>query len=88
MCCSYCAAPATLRIVSTRDEVCLEHALEFWAGLLAYVRDRPDLCVKHKESCSCRACERLSAAQLRAIAIAAAGQPPRDGERLPIRLAS
>jgi hypothetical protein len=29
-----------MKIVSTPDQVCLEHALEFWTGLLVYATDR------------------------------------------------
>jgi hypothetical protein len=73
-------------IVSNPEPVCLEHGLEFWTGLLSYVRDRrQDLCVKDERLCSCRSCEELGA---RATAIAAAGPSPQDHERFRIRLAS
>lgn len=77
-----------MKIVSNPEDVCFEHALEFWTGLLVYARDRSDPCVKHERLCTCRSCEELSASHLRAIAIAAAGPSPRDHERFPIRLAS
>jgi hypothetical protein len=77
-----------MKIVSNPEQVCFEHALEFWTGLLAYARDRSDPRVKHERLCTCRACEELSASNLRAIAIAAAGPSPRDHERYLIRLAS
>jgi hypothetical protein len=83
--CTYCERPATMRIVSTPEQVCFEHALEFWTGLLTYTHDHAS-CVKHVRWCSCRACEELSASNLRAAAIKAAGPSPR--ERFPIRLAS
>ena len=38
MYCAYCGQRATLQIPSIPDDVCLEHAIEFWAGLLAYAR--------------------------------------------------
>jgi hypothetical protein len=31
-----------MKIVSNPDQVCLEHALEFWTGLLVYARNRSD----------------------------------------------
>ena len=86
--CPYCGQEATMQIVANPDQVCFEHALEFWTGLLAYARDRSEPCVKHQGVCHCSSCKEVSASYRRAIAIAAAGPPPRDHERLPIRLAS
>jgi len=88
VCCAYCGEPATLRIVSNPEQVCLVHALEFWTGLLNYVRDHSAPCVKHEGNCSCRACEEMNAAFVRARAIAAAGPAPQDDDRFQIRLAS
>jgi len=88
MFCAYCAQPATMRIAANPEEVCFEHALEFWTGLLAYVRDRSTPCVKDEQLCHCPSCEESSMSQLRAIAIAAAGPSPRDNESFSIRLAS
>ena len=88
VCCAYCGEPATLKIVSNPEQVCLEHALEFWTGLLVYATDRSEPCVKHEKVCSCWRCEEASASYRRAIAIAVAGPPPPDHERFPIRLAS
>ena len=87
VCCPYCGEQATLKIVSNPEQVCLEHALEFWTGLLDYVRDHSDPCVKYEGVCTCRACEELSAAYLRARATAATGPSP-DHDRFQIRLAS
>ena len=75
-------------IVSNPEQVCLQHALEFWTGLLAYARDRRDPCVKHEGLCTCPSCEESSASYLRAAAIAAAGPSPGKQERFQIRLAS
>ena len=86
--CPYCGLEATLKIVSNPEHVCLEHALEFWTGLLVYARDRSEPCVKHERVCTCGSCQELSASYRRAVAIAAAGPPPPDRDRLPIRLAS
>ena len=88
VCCAYCGEPATLRIVSNPEQVCLEHALEFWTGLLDYVREHSEPCVKHEGTCTCRSCEELCASYLRASAVAAAGPSPQDHERIQIRLAS
>ena len=85
--CAYCERPATERIVSNPEQVCFEHALEFWRALLVYAKDRSD-CVKHERLCSCRSCEELAESQLRARAVAAAGPAPKDRERFRIRLAS
>jgi hypothetical protein len=86
--CPYCGQQATMKIVSNPEQVCLEHALEFWTGLLVYARDRSEPCVKHEGVCTCWSCKEISASYRRAVAIAAAGPPPPDDERLPIRLAS
>jgi len=77
-----------MKIVSTPEHVCFEHAMEFWTGLLLYATDRSDPCVKDERFCSCRSCEEMNASQRRAIAIPVAGPPPRDHERFQIRLAS
>jgi hypothetical protein len=77
-----------MKILSNPDQVCFEHGLEFWTGLLVYASDRSEPCVKHERLCSCRSCEELSASYLRALAIAAASPSPGDHERFPIRLAS
>lgn len=88
MCCAYCDQRATLKIVACPDKVCAEHALEFWNGLMAYVRDHAEPCVREGGLCSCRSCEELGAAYTRARAIAAAGPSPADHEPFRIRLAS
>jgi len=48
MCCAYCEQPATIRIVSNPEQVCFDHAMEFWTGLMLYVRDTADTCVKQE----------------------------------------
>ena len=60
MCCPYCRQPATMTIISNPAQVCVEHALEFWTGLLVYAaKDHSDLCVGHERLCTCRSCARL-----------------------------
>jgi hypothetical protein len=86
--CAYCGRPATARIVSNPEEVCVEHALEFWTGLLLYARHPLEPCVKHEKLCGCRLCEELSAAYRRTVAIARAGRSPVRAEHYPVRLAS
>jgi hypothetical protein len=88
VCCAYCGEPATMKIASNPELVCFEHALEFWTGLLDYVRDRSEPCVKHEGVCTCRSCEESSASSRRAKAIAAAGPSPHEYARLSIRRAS
>ena len=88
MCCAYCAQEATMRIVSNPEQVCFDHAVEFWTGLLVYSRDASGTCAKQERLCACPTCEELSASHLRAAAIAAAGLPPAEHERFLIRLAS
>jgi hypothetical protein len=74
--------------VSNPEEVCVEHALEFWTGLLLYARHPLEPCVKHEKLCGCRLCEELSASYRRTIAIARAGRSPVRAEHYPVRLAS
>lgn len=89
MTCAYCHQPATHTIVATTHRVCLTHALEFWTGLLDYTRGRSAPCVRGTdEVCTCRMCEELAAAQLRASAIASVGPSPGDHEDFGVRLAS
>jgi hypothetical protein len=73
-CCAYCKRPATQTIVSNPPQVCLEHALEFWTGLLIYATDRPDRGVKHEPLCACQSCEELRASHVRDVAIAEADE--------------
>jgi hypothetical protein len=62
MCCPYCHQPATMTIISNPAQVCVEHALEFWTGLLVYAaKDHSDLCVGHERLCTCRSCATLKA---------------------------
>lgn len=77
-----------MKIVSNPDQVCFEHALEFWTGLLGYAVYPLDPCVKQERTCTCRSCEELSASCLRVAAIAAAGPSPGNHERFRMRLAS
>ena len=88
MSCSYCEQKATLRIVSSPEKVCLEHALEFWNGLLVYAKDHAGPCIREGGPCGCRLCEELSVSYVRARAIAAAGPSPADHAPFQIRLAS
>jgi hypothetical protein len=75
-----------MRIASNPEHVCFEHALEFWTGLVIYAREDADARVKHEPSG--RWSDETSASALRAVAIAAAGPPPRGHEHVQIRLAS
>ena len=87
-CCAYCEQPATKSIPANPGQVCFDHALEFWTGLLAFVKERADQCEKEVRPCTCRACVALGAAYERANAIAAAGPPPRDTVVVQVRRAS
>ena len=86
--CSYCTQPATTTIIANPHRVCLEHALEFWTGLLAYARGRSGECVKNQEQCFCPLCDALTAEQARHQALASATTSPGDHEDFAIRLAS
>jgi hypothetical protein len=72
MCCAHCGQQATMKIPTNPEQVCFEHALEFWAGVVGYAKDHSEPCVKHEALCTCWSCDELSASYLRAIDIAAA----------------
>ena len=76
MSCAYCGQKATTSVVSNPHQVCLAHAVEYWTGLLNYVTDRANPCVKRAEACGCRRCEAARRASRRGAAIAAAGPCP------------
>jgi hypothetical protein len=86
--CAYCGRPATTRIVSNPEEVCVEHAAEFWRGLLVCAAHPMEPCVKYERLCTCRLCEELSACYQRTVAIAVSGRSPARDEHFPVRLAS
>ena len=88
--CSYCKRPATHTIVANPPRVCLEHAVEFWTGLLGYTQGRSSACacVKDTMQCACAACEELAASQVRTFAISGARPSPGDHENFAMRLAS
>jgi hypothetical protein len=81
--CAYCGQRATVHIPSNPEHVCREHAVEFWAGLLAYVKDRTD----HRETpdtpCTCRTCNQLSAVSSRLSVIAGDVTAPPAAEPVP-----
>jgi hypothetical protein len=88
MCCAYCGQPATMRIASHPERVCLEHALEFWTGLLAYARGSSDPCVTHEPLCTCESCNKLSASYLRTVAVATAAEESRASFRRAMAIAA
>jgi hypothetical protein len=86
--CAYCDQKATTKIISSPERVCLEHALEFWHGLMDYARDHSGPCTREEGPCACRTCEELAVAYVHTHAIAAAGPSPADGAPFRLRLAS
>jgi hypothetical protein len=62
MCCAYCEQKATMKIVSNPEDVCVEHAVEFWTGLLVWSNDRSGPCVRQQGWCTCKSCMELEAA--------------------------
>ena len=88
MCCAYCGQPATMKILSQPEQVCFDHALEFWTGLLVYAKNSTEPCVKHEPSCICESCEELTASYLRAIATATAGEELRGSYRRAMAVAA
>jgi hypothetical protein len=86
--CAYCDRPATMRIVSYPEFVCLEHAVEFWTGLLGYARDRSEPLVEHEGLCSCQSCIDLSVSSRRAAAVEAATEESSASNRRVMAIAA
>jgi len=51
-----------MKIVSNPEDVCAEHAVEFWTGLLVCANDHAGPCVREQEWCTCKSCVQLDAA--------------------------
>jgi hypothetical protein len=86
--CSYCQRPATHTIVAIPHRVCIEHAVEFWTGLLGYTQGRSGACMKDTMPCACAACEELTEAKVPPFPIRSVRPSPGDHEDFAIRLAS
>ena len=88
--CAYCDEWAVIDIPATPSPVCLEHAVEFWTGLLTYARERSKHAEPLKTHAACATCKELSAARARAMdAVDAAGRAPAPpAAPRPLRLAS
>jgi hypothetical protein len=54
--CAYCGEHASVAIPVIPGQVCMTHALEFWTGLLTYVKDQAKLAEQHDMSCVCGMC--------------------------------
>jgi hypothetical protein len=77
-----------MKIPSNPEQVCSQHALEFWTGVLASSRHRSEPSVKHDASCACRSCEELTASYLKAGATAAATEELSASSRRAIAVAA
>jgi hypothetical protein len=77
-----------MSIISNPGRVCVDHAVEFWTGVLAYSHARTGVCVKETEVCACPLCEEMAAEHERAAALSAATRSPGDHEDFGIQLAS
>jgi hypothetical protein len=80
--CAYCGQRATVHIPSNPEHVCRTHAVEFWTGLMAYVKDRTDPCETPDTPCTCESCNQLSAVSARLTAVAAGGAAPQRAARV------
>ena len=70
--CLYCGQTASVRIPSQGDAVCVAHAIEFWTGLLAYIKGLSEMSEPRDAGCRCPSCNELSAARMRSSAVPAA----------------
>jgi hypothetical protein len=78
-----------MNIISNPGRVCVDHAMEFWTGTLAYSHARAGVCVKADQVCSCPRCVEMAEAFLKAAASKRAARPsPGDHEGFGIKLAS
>ena len=73
--CSYCDERAVVEIPAIPSSVCLEHAVEFWTGLLIYARERSEHAEPLKTHAACAICTELSAARTRTMAAVDAPRP-------------
>jgi hypothetical protein len=70
-----------VHIPSNPEHVCRTHAVEFWTGLIAYVKDRTDPGEIQDTPCACEACNQLSAMNTRLTIVAAGGAVPQGAQR-------
>jgi hypothetical protein len=56
--------------------------VEFWTGLMVYVKDRTDPGETEDTPCTCEACNQLSAVNARLTAVAAGDAAPQGAERV------
>lgn len=47
--CAQCDRPATVRIPSSSEAVCADHAVEFWTGLLKFAKEERPTAIAHDE---------------------------------------
>jgi hypothetical protein len=59
--CAYCGEYASVAIPAIPGQVCMTHALEFWTGLLTYVKDQAKRAEQHGTSCVCGMCNNAAA---------------------------
>ena len=75
--CTYCDEWAVIDIPANPSPVCLEHAVEFWTGLLTYAREHSEQAEPLKTHAACAICNELSAARARTMdAVDVAGPAP------------
>jgi hypothetical protein len=88
--CSYCDERAVIDIPAIPSPVCLEHAVEFWTGVLAYAREHSEHAEPRNTHATCAICKELTAARARTMdaADAAAPAPSQPAAPPPLRLAS
>ena len=65
--CTYCDEWAVIDIPANPSPVCLEHAVEFWTGLLTYAREHSEHAEPLKTHAVCAICNELSAARARTM---------------------
>jgi len=85
--CTYCDEWAVIDIPANPSPVCLEHAVEFWTGLLTYAREHSEHAEPLKTHAACAICHELSAARARTMDAADPAPAPPVAPR-PLRLAS
>jgi hypothetical protein len=86
--CPYCTQPATMNIISNPGRVCVDHAVEFWTGVLAYSHARAGVCIKADQMCACPRCVEMAEDFVNAEALKRASALPGDHEDFGIQIAS
>jgi hypothetical protein len=58
-----------MTIISTPSRVCVDHAIEFWTGVLGYSHARAGVCIRNEKECTCPRCVEMAEEFAKAAAL-------------------